>query len=189
MRALVSASAWRWPGITCGSQLCTATLWAATCSQHLPLGAELPTAPGQKSVQPSAGHVQGRTKLGHMIARHPPALQAFATMEQELGRPVASVFSSISDGPIAAASLGQVYKAVLRDTGQEVAIKVLPGRVSLSHEPQTLNPGAEKARCPCTRLSLAAAASHRQKLRKVQLVPGQCCHAVSCLLLKATSAA
>ena len=45
-------------------------------------------------------------------------------MEQELGRPVAAVFSSISEGPIAAASLGQVYKAVLRDTGEEVAIKV-----------------------------------------------------------------
>ena len=45
-------------------------------------------------------------------------------MEQELGRPVAAVFSSISEGPIAAASLGQVYKAVLRESGEEVAIKV-----------------------------------------------------------------
>jgi predicted unusual protein kinase regulating ubiquinone biosynthesis (AarF/ABC1/UbiB family) len=34
------------------------------------------------------------------------------------------VFSSISERPIAAASLGQVYKAVLRDTGEEVAVKV-----------------------------------------------------------------
>jgi predicted unusual protein kinase regulating ubiquinone biosynthesis (AarF/ABC1/UbiB family) len=34
------------------------------------------------------------------------------------------VFASISESPIAAASLGQVYKAVLRDTGEEVAVKV-----------------------------------------------------------------
>ena len=49
---------------------------------------------------------------------------AFAIMEEELGRSLGEVFSSISEQPIAAASLGQVYKAVLRDTGQEVAIKV-----------------------------------------------------------------
>lgn len=45
-------------------------------------------------------------------------------MEAELGRPLAAVFSSISDGPIAAASLGQVYKGVLRESGEAVAIKV-----------------------------------------------------------------
>jgi len=45
-------------------------------------------------------------------------------MEEELGKPIGDVFSSISEAPIAAASLGQVYKAVLRDTGEEVAIKV-----------------------------------------------------------------
>ncbi|CAL5228284.1 g11389 [Coccomyxa viridis] len=49
---------------------------------------------------------------------------AFEMMEKELGRPIAQVFSSISERPIAAASLGQVYKAVLRDTGEDVAIKV-----------------------------------------------------------------
>ena len=54
------------------------------------------------------------------------ASQAFATMEEELGRPLASVFSSISEGPIAAASLGQVYKGVLRESGEAVAIKVGP---------------------------------------------------------------
>lgn len=49
---------------------------------------------------------------------------AFATIEKQLGRPLGEIFSSISERPVAAASLGQVYKAVLRDTGEEVAIKV-----------------------------------------------------------------
>ncbi|KAK9822866.1 hypothetical protein WJX81_006550 [Elliptochloris bilobata] len=53
-----------------------------------------------------------------------PDAEAFQIMEAELGRPIAEVFSSISERPIAAASLGQVYKAVLRDTGEEVAVKV-----------------------------------------------------------------
>ncbi len=48
-------------------------------------------------------------------------------MEAQLGRPLGEVFSSISERPVAAASLGQVYKAVLRETGQEVAIKVQGG--------------------------------------------------------------
>lgn len=35
-------------------------------------------------------------------------MQAFAIMEEELGQPLGAVFSSISERPIAAASLGQV---------------------------------------------------------------------------------
>ena len=38
----------------------------------------------------------------------PSLLQAFEIMEQDLGRPIAEVFSCISEHPIAAASLGQV---------------------------------------------------------------------------------
>lgn len=49
---------------------------------------------------------------------------AFAIVDQELGRPMDEVFSWISDEPIASASLAQVYKATLRETGEAVAVKV-----------------------------------------------------------------
>jgi len=49
---------------------------------------------------------------------------AFATIERELGKPVMEIFSEITPEPVAAASLGQVYKATLRSTGEIVAVKV-----------------------------------------------------------------
>jgi aarF domain-containing kinase len=49
---------------------------------------------------------------------------AFATIEKELGKTVGELFSEITPEPVAAASLGQVYKAVLRETGENVAVKV-----------------------------------------------------------------
>jgi len=49
---------------------------------------------------------------------------AFATIEEELGRTVDELFSEITPEPVAAASLGQVYKATLRETGEIVAVKV-----------------------------------------------------------------
>ncbi|KAL7124435.1 hypothetical protein ABFS83_14G048300 [Erythranthe nasuta] len=53
-----------------------------------------------------------------------PDAEAFACIEKELGYPLDSVYSSISSSPIAAASLGQVYKAQLKYSGQIVAVKV-----------------------------------------------------------------
>ena len=50
---------------------------------------------------------------------------AMQILEAEWGRPVGAVLESMPAQPIAAASLGQVYKAKLKSTGQEVAIKVL----------------------------------------------------------------
>ena len=49
---------------------------------------------------------------------------AFKIIETELGRPIDEVYSTISSDPIAAASLGQVYRATLRENGEEVAVKV-----------------------------------------------------------------
>ncbi|KAM3361306.1 putative aarF domain-containing protein kinase, chloroplastic [Capsicum galapagoense] len=49
---------------------------------------------------------------------------AFEMIEKELGMPIDVVFSEISPEPVAAASLGQVYQARLRSTGEVVAVKV-----------------------------------------------------------------
>ncbi|XP_052188986.1 protein ACTIVITY OF BC1 COMPLEX KINASE 3, chloroplastic isoform X2 [Diospyros lotus] len=53
-----------------------------------------------------------------------PDAEAFSCIERELGLPLDSIYSSISPSPIAAASLGQVYKARLKYSGQVVAVKV-----------------------------------------------------------------
>ncbi|KAA8521405.1 hypothetical protein F0562_012103 [Nyssa sinensis] len=53
-----------------------------------------------------------------------PNQVAFNIIEEELGQPLEAVFSKISSGTIAAASLGQVYRATLRASGEDVAIKV-----------------------------------------------------------------
>ena len=52
-----------------------------------------------------------------------PTADAFARIEAELGRPLHECYPEIDSEPIAAASLGQVYRARLA-TGEEVAVKV-----------------------------------------------------------------
>jgi predicted unusual protein kinase regulating ubiquinone biosynthesis (AarF/ABC1/UbiB family) len=49
--------------------------------------------------------------------------QALAILQEELGAPAASLFAQFPDYPVAAASLGQVYKARLHD-GHWVAVKI-----------------------------------------------------------------
>lgn len=64
--------------------------------------------------------------LGELQDRLPgfPNDIAYALIEEDLGRPVFEVYSELSSEPIAAASLGQVYKGKLRSTGEDVAVKV-----------------------------------------------------------------
>ena len=52
-----------------------------------------------------------------------PTAEAFARIESELGRPLHECYPEIDSEPVAAASLGQVYRARLA-TGEEVAVKV-----------------------------------------------------------------
>ena len=54
-----------------------------------------------------------------------PSDLAFATICDELGiASVSEAFSEITPEPVAAASLGQVYRATLRESGDIVAVKV-----------------------------------------------------------------
>jgi predicted unusual protein kinase regulating ubiquinone biosynthesis (AarF/ABC1/UbiB family) len=45
-------------------------------------------------------------------------------IEDDLGEPIPAVFESFAEEPLAAASIGQVYRARLREDGREVAVKV-----------------------------------------------------------------
>ena len=62
-------------------------------------------------------------KLQDDVPRFPNQL-AFATIEEELGTKFADTFELIGTEPIAAASIGQVYKARLVSNGETVAIKI-----------------------------------------------------------------
>jgi len=62
------------------------------------------------------------TKLQDQLPPFDSAI-AFNMIEQELERSVKDIYRDISPEPVAAASLGQVYRAVLY-TGEEVAVKV-----------------------------------------------------------------
>lgn len=53
-----------------------------------------------------------------------PSNTAREIIEEELGQSINTIFSEFSPEPVAAASLGQVYRARLKSNGMEVAVKV-----------------------------------------------------------------
>src|SRR4051812_4494857 len=57
-------------------------------------------------------------------ADYMPASQRNKVLTNNLGSDWRDLFESFEDVPIAAASIGQVHKAVLRSTGKPVAVKV-----------------------------------------------------------------
>jgi predicted unusual protein kinase regulating ubiquinone biosynthesis (AarF/ABC1/UbiB family) len=73
------------------------------------------------------------TKLQDKLPPFPNDI-AFSLIERELGLPPTEIYQEISQDPVAAASLGQVYKGYLK-SGEKVAIKVqrpnLVPRISL----------------------------------------------------------
>lgn len=81
------------------------------------------------STRPDVVGGEMATQLRLLQDRLPPFSmeEARATIEYELEQPVEEVFSELSE-PVAAASIAQVHKARLLDTGEEVAVKILrPG--------------------------------------------------------------
>jgi ubiquinone biosynthesis protein len=53
-----------------------------------------------------------------------PFAQVRATIEAELGRSLEEIYSDFATAPVAAASVAQVHRAVLRENGAAVAVKV-----------------------------------------------------------------
>lgn len=71
----------------------------------------------------SPAYVRGLATLQDQVPAFDTAT-AKQILEAEWGQPVENVIDRLSDKPVAAASLGQVYRCRLKATGEEVAIKV-----------------------------------------------------------------
>ncbi|CAM6088773.1 unnamed protein product [Calypogeia fissa] len=78
------------------------------------------------SIRPDVLSPSAMTELQKLCDKVPsfPNDIAMALIEEELGKPWTEIYSELSPSPIAAASLGQVYKGRLIENGHVVAVKV-----------------------------------------------------------------
>lgn len=78
------------------------------------------------SIRPDILSPVAMTELQKLCDKVPsfPDDVAMALIEEELGEPWYNIYSELSPSPIAAASLGQVYKGRLKENGDLVAVKV-----------------------------------------------------------------
>ncbi|XP_022138474.1 uncharacterized protein LOC111009639 [Momordica charantia] len=78
------------------------------------------------SIRPDILSPVAMTELQKLCDKVPsfPDDVAMALIEEELGQPWQNIYSELSPSPIAAASLGQVYKGRLIENGDLVAVKV-----------------------------------------------------------------
>lgn len=78
------------------------------------------------SIRPDILSPVAMTELQKLCDKVPsfPDDVAMALIEEELGRPWHKIYSELTSSPIAAASLGQVYKGRLKENGDLVAVKV-----------------------------------------------------------------
>ncbi|KAF3793510.1 Uncharacterized protein EJ110_NYTH03681 [Nymphaea thermarum] len=78
------------------------------------------------SIRPDILSPAAMTELQKLCDKVPsfPNDVAMSLLEEELGQPWHEIYSELSPSPIAAASLGQVYKGRLRENGDVVAVKV-----------------------------------------------------------------
>ncbi|KAL6582025.1 hypothetical protein OROMI_006039 [Orobanche minor] len=78
------------------------------------------------SIRPDILSPTAMTELQKLCDKVPsfPDDVAMTLLEDELGQPWYNVYSELSSSPIAAASLGQVYKGRLKENGDLVAVKV-----------------------------------------------------------------
>ncbi|XP_021755543.1 uncharacterized protein LOC110720810 [Chenopodium quinoa] len=78
------------------------------------------------SIRPDILSPSAMTELQKLCDKVPsfPDDVAMALIEEELGSPWPEIYDELSSSPIAAASLGQVYKGRLKENGDLVAVKV-----------------------------------------------------------------
>eukprot|EP00262_Sarcandra_glabra_P007689 TRINITY_DN205_c0_g1_i1.p1 TRINITY_DN205_c0_g1~~TRINITY_DN205_c0_g1_i1.p1 ORF type:complete len:443 (+),score=76.16 TRINITY_DN205_c0_g1_i1:76-1329(+) len=78
------------------------------------------------SIRPDILSPAAMTELQKLCDKVPsfPDDMAMALIEAELGQPWQNIYSELTSSPIAAASLGQVYKGRLKENGDLVAVKV-----------------------------------------------------------------